>query len=282
MELKGLKHYLRVVTTPATPDVEIGPLSDDNYYDYGGAVGSQWGKDPAITLPTIGEEINVFAYSVLSLGDYILETSDALQIDAGTKLTMEDTAFRVVKYLSMVSSTRMKGVVVGASDYRNSYTFAESGTYFIVADSKILGTATVQKRKKVAFAKSMLWTPGVPEVLTDTEIEEPIGFDTLQVYAKRGEFHGMSAQVSDSNLEFYGGAIDLIKSHYEADVDTWIGYIIKNSDGNNIYEGALDLSTYTEKDGEYASVSCKVGEVGPKTTLNNRTGNEINISEAKI
>ena len=107
-------------------------------------------------------------------------------------------------------------------------------------------------------------------------IDEPIGFDSLKMTMKRGDYHGMSAEVSEETLEFYGSAANTIKNAYNTDIDTELTYKVK-VDGNEIYSGVLDLSTYEEQYSDYFSVSCKVGEVGVKTTFNNRTDSEIDL-----
>lgn len=113
--------------------------------------------------------------------------------------------------------------------------------------------------------------------LNNTQIDEPIGFDNLKMTMKRGEYHGMSAEVSELNLEFYGAAADIVRAAYQTDLDTELTYRV-TADGEEMYSGVLDLSTYEEQYSDYCSVSCKVGEVGIKTTFNNRTETEVAIN----
>lgn len=117
----------------------------------------------------------------------------------------------------------------------------------------------------------------IKHYLNGTEIDEPIGFDSLKMTMKRGEYHGMSAEVSEQTLEFYNTAADLIRAAYQTDLDTELTYRV-NADGEEMYSGVLDLSTYEEQYSDYCSVSCKVGEVGVKTTFNNRTETEVAIN----
>ena len=117
----------------------------------------------------------------------------------------------------------------------------------------------------------------VKHYLNGTEIDEPIGFDSLKMTMKRGEYHGMSAEVSEQTLEFYNTAADLIRAAYHTDLDTELTYRV-TADGEEMYSGVLDLSTYEEQYSDYCSVSCKVGEVGVKTTFNNRTETEVAIN----
>lgn len=116
--------------------------------------------------------------------------------------------------------------------------------------------------------------------INNSEIDEPIGFDSLKMVMKRGEYHGMSAEVSEQTLEFYGTAADMIHDAYNTDIDTELRYTVR-ADETEIYSGVLDLSTYEEQRSQYYSVSCKVGEVGVKTMFNNRTKTEVDINSAK-
>lgn len=113
--------------------------------------------------------------------------------------------------------------------------------------------------------------------INGTLIDEPIGFDSLKMVMKRHEYHGMSAEVSEQTLEFYGKAANMIHYAYNNDIDTELRYIVM-ADGTEVYSGVLDLSTYEEQYSDYCSVSCKVGEVGVKTTFNNRTETEVAIN----
>lgn len=115
----------------------------------------------------------------------------------------------------------------------------------------------------------------------ETIIDEPVGFDTMKTTLKRGEYHGMSAQVTVSTLEFYGEVAHYIKSVYDEDIDAEIQYLVLDSVGNSFYSGVLDLSTLIEKQAEYYSVSLKIGEVGVKTMFNNRTTLDVDINAGK-
>lgn len=115
---------------------------------------------------------------------------------------------------------------------------------------------------------------------TTTVIDEPIGFDNLQSTIKRHDYHGMGAEVSLGNLEFYGTAFNIIAGAYATDIDSEVLYEVL-AGTSIIYSGQLDLSTYSEKRGDYRSVSVKVGEIGAKTTFNNRTDKEVDIDNPK-
>lgn len=115
---------------------------------------------------------------------------------------------------------------------------------------------------------------------TTTTIQEPIGFDSLKVQISRHDYHGMGAESSMDALEFYGNAINIIRNAYATDIDSSIVYDV--FDGSTvIYTGKLDLSTYKELRGDYHSISCQVGEIGAKTTFNNRTDTAIDLDDPK-
>lgn len=113
--------------------------------------------------------------------------------------------------------------------------------------------------------------------LSDMKIEEPIGFDQFKMIMQRTDYHGISAEVSQLDLEFYGKAATIIKEAYEKDLDSELNYIVTN-DAVEVYNGMIDLSTYQETQGSYRSVSCKVGEIGVKTTFNNRNETEVDLN----
>ena len=102
---------------------------------------------------------------------------------------------------------------------------------------------------------------------TETTIDEPIGFDKMKSTISRGDYHGISAAVSVDTLEFYGKAAGIVKTAYEADIDTEVTYRIKTTSGALFFQGTLDLSTFAEHSGDYCSISCKVGEVGVKPII---------------
>lgn len=114
--------------------------------------------------------------------------------------------------------------------------------------------------------------------ITSTTIEEPIGYDDLQVSMERHEYHGIGAEASLSSLEFYGIAAEIISEAYNDDIEKRILYKVK---GQSELEWLLDLSTYCSKQGKYTSVSCKVCEEGIKTIFNNRTDTDIDLNTDK-
>lgn len=120
--------------------------------------------------------------------------------------------------------------------------------------------------------------------LNGIEIDEPVGFDNFKMTLKRTDHHGMSAEYSKDDLEFYGTASMMIRAAYNTDIDSLISYTIEQKCGNGdwveIFSGIIDLTTYKELTGDYCSVSCNIGEIGAKTTFNNRIDTTIDISRA--
>ena len=119
---------------------------------------------------------------------------------------------------------------------------------------------------------------GLKHTLNGVLIDEPIGFDQLKTTMKRGDYHGMSVEVSVGTLEFYGEAANIITHAYNTDIDTELTYKVETDRGDVLYSGVLDLATYNEKNGAYRSVEVNVGEVGIKTTFNNRVEVPVDLN----
>ena len=113
-------------------------------------------------------------------------------------------------------------------------------------------------------------------------IDEPIGFDGLKTTIKRGDYHGVSAEVSAGTLEFYDStqhnAATIIRNAYNEDIETEITYYVADETHTTIYKGVIDLSTYAETKGNSTKIACKVGEVGVKTMFNVRTETEVDLN----
>lgn len=116
--------------------------------------------------------------------------------------------------------------------------------------------------------------------LNGIKIDEPIGFDSFTTKIKRGEYHGMSVEMSVGELEFYGNAIEIINDSYATSIDERVVYEVKDNN-DLIYSGILDLSTIKMYDGDYRSISCKVGDSGDKTDFNNNSDLTINLASYK-
>lgn len=112
-------------------------------------------------------------------------------------------------------------------------------------------------------------------------IDEPIGYDDLQMTMQRHDYHGIGAEVSLGNLEFYGQAFDIIKEAYDTDIDSDVTYTILMDNNEVLYSGKVDLSTCSFLRGDYQSVKVKVGEVGTKTTFNNRVDVDVDLTDPK-
>lgn len=117
-------------------------------------------------------------------------------------------------------------------------------------------------------------------------VAEPIGFDSLKIKLTRGKYHGMSAEVSVGKLEFYDDGIynaaTILRNAYNENIDTEIIYRvlyrITDYDYGELWSGVVDLSTYSEVRGNSTKVSVSVGEIGVKTTFNNRTETEVDLN----
>lgn len=120
--------------------------------------------------------------------------------------------------------------------------------------------------------------------INTTQISEPIGFDDFKTILKRTEQHGVSAESSVGELEFDGVGFGIIQTAYNTDIDTELTFKaeIKCDDNDafeELYSGILDLSTYEETYNDYCGCRVKVGEIGVKTTFNNRVETNITVSD---
>lgn len=161
------------------------------------------------------------------------------------------------------------GLVVAEINDGGEYQLARNSRYSI-----IYKTADIIQYSHVE-------TLEIPLVADTIEIEEPVGIDNFKVSLKRGDYHGISAEYSDTTLDFYGDAIPFIDQYYSQDIDAVIRFIILTNDNTTLYEGVLDLSTYSRKSGEYKLVSCKVGEIGIKSDFNARVSTDVAIDGTK-
>lgn len=117
--------------------------------------------------------------------------------------------------------------------------------------------------------------------INGTLIEEPIGFDGLKTKIKRGAYHGISAELSVGTLQFYNAAADIISAAYHAGIDTELTYRVVAEGDIEIYSGVIDLSTYSVTENDSRKISVKVGEIGVKTTFNNRSETEVDLNSTK-
>lgn len=118
-----------------------------------------------------------------------------------------------------------------------------------------------------------------------TQISEPIGFDDFKTILKRTKQHGVSAESSVGELEFDGVGFGIIQTAYNTDIDTELIFKAEikctaSDDWETLYTGLIDLSTYTEQYTDYCSCKVSVGEIGIKTTFNNRIETEVAVSDS--
>ena len=109
-------------------------------------------------------------------------------------------------------------------------------------------------------------------------ISEPQGFDKFSIKIKRNDYHGMSAEFSEQTLGFYGTAAGIINTAYYEDIDSIIAYQVLNAQNATLYQGVVDLSTYTHRSGKYCIVECKVAEINEKTLFNNRVDIDVDLN----
>lgn len=110
-------------------------------------------------------------------------------------------------------------------------------------------------------------------------IDEPIGFDGLQMHIERHNYHGMGAESSLDTLEFYEKAYEVVRNAYNENIDARVLYVI-NSGEDLVYSGQIDLTTCSFSDKEYPSVKAKIGEIGSLTTFNNHTSTDVDLNSA--
>lgn len=218
-------------------------------------------------LTTVEKEHSRNCSRALTLvaGDYVVHT----KISGGS--------FVLFKCSTYYSPTQ-KVTYVGTYTDGSTITIATEGDYLLAqAEGDLTGTSNLSHSLAILVDKQE-----VVKNITYTEytIDEPIGFDNLKMTMKRHDYHGMGAEVSLDNLEFYGQAFSIIKQAYEADIDSEIMYTVL-ADSKEIYSGKIDLSTYSVKQGDYQSVSVKVGEIGVKTTFNNRLETEVDLNKCE-
>ena len=168
-------------------------------------------------------------------------------------------------------------IKVGSFSNGDIFTLENDGEYCLATRG---AETTTNLTNSVAKIESVEKTKIVTTDIDTTIIDEPIGFDDLQMHIERNDYHGMGAEVSLGSLEFYNKSYDLIKAAYESDIDYEVAYSILDG-SNEIYSGIVDLTTCSFLNGDYASVKAKVGEVGTATLFNNRTSTEIDLNVPK-
>lgn len=126
---------------------------------------------------------------------------------------------------------------------------------------------------------------GAP-VYFSTQISEPVGFDGFSSKLVRNAIHGISAEFSDSDLEFDSVASDVIRAAYQnIGIDAEILLVVEQScngiDWDEVYRGMIDFTTYSDNTDQYRYVKCKTGDVGVMTTFNNRMSDSVLMNAVK-
>lgn len=166
----------------------------------------------------------------------------------------------------------------GYQDGKNAY--IDEGTYSTEEGTWVTLTASRDNLPVTIMSSADTYSTLEVYVAREIPIEEPIGYDNLQVALERHDYHGIGAESSIGTLEFYGVAANIIEQVYNTDIETQLLYKITDNEGEEL-KWLIDLSTYTMKMGKYKSVSCKVCEEGIKTAFNNRTDIEVDLNESK-
>lgn len=97
--------------------------------------------------------------------------------------------------------------------------------------------------------------------LDDTEIEEPTGFEDIELSVKRDEkMHGMTFEAATSPLEFYGAAYTYLKEQKEtygirANVRFRALAACDSYDYEEVLSGRLNFGKYKEKCGSVCTIS---------------------------
>ena len=113
-----------------------------------------------------------------------------------------------------------------------------------------------------------------------TEIEEPVGWDGLELKMQRNEkSHGIGIEISDSNLEFYDpAAMSILRGAYSADIDSVVD-VIEEIDGVEVYRGRIDFLDYSDerkKEG-YSCINATIMQRGTETIFFARQSQKVNM-----
>lgn len=124
--------------------------------------------------------------------------------------------------------------------------------------------------------------------LNGTQVEEPIGFDSIEFTAKRLPSHGIDSPFS-TELTFTGKAAKLIKAEYEAhyinaEITILIQSNVKVNGSDYAFVGFLNMSIYTEKnvcDTNGWEITVGIIEDNFRERFLSRQGVEIDLLAAK-
>lgn len=122
--------------------------------------------------------------------------------------------------------------------------------------------------------------------LNGTEIEEPIGFDDIELSLKRDpKLHGFSFEASTAPLQFYGASADILQAAYDSD-GVNANVIFKAffvCEGGYDYEeaisGRLNFGKMKSKCGNLCQIELPLEEESCTVTLNSRYDQKVDIDK---
>jgi len=121
--------------------------------------------------------------------------------------------------------------------------------------------------------------------LDDLEIEEPQGFDSLELSIKRDEtYHGITFEAATSPLLFYGAAFDYLKNKKETEgVKANVIFKAFSTCGEYDYEevlsGRLNFGKYHESCGKECMISLPCEEDSCEIVLKSRFDQKVDIDK---
>jgi hypothetical protein len=117
--------------------------------------------------------------------------------------------------------------------------------------------------------------------INGTEIDEPIGWDAVELTLQRSDnYHGLENVISD-NIKFWGTGADIISEAYETyGIDAQLNFVINYScDGGDTYtvffSGILNCYSYSVVNNE---VSIKIDYSDFQRTAKNRLDTPVNLN----
>lgn len=122
--------------------------------------------------------------------------------------------------------------------------------------------------------------------LDDLEIEEPMGFDGIELSIKRDEtYHGMTFEAATSPLQFYGVAATYLKEKHDTDgVKANVNFRALSTCGQYDYEellsGRLNFGKYKESCGNQCLVSIPWEQESCETILKSRFDQQVDIDKS--
>jgi hypothetical protein len=120
--------------------------------------------------------------------------------------------------------------------------------------------------------------------LNTTEVEEPTGFDSLQLTLRRSDLYsGLEFSFSDT-MEFVGSGAQLLRTAFETDgFDAVVDFRLENC-GETFYQGVVNFAVYTEKqscpDDCAESIAVGIQQSGLTQRFKNRIDTPVDLSKA--